>query len=195
MAEPSITSPRTVQMLNYLLSQIAAASDRLDAGCSSTLQDSDLKAAYRVVQPLLDIALKLQTSKSLKLDEALVFHKVGVSELLLSLLRRIPWAAMLRESETLQSGLDLVPLLLRCLRPFLCAAGSVRRSQQTAAYADMSKRCPSQARLRRPGCCACFLPNQKTMSRSSCLLCQDLHSTEFPVIEQIRGAASVLFHG
>ena len=160
MAEPSITSPHTVQMLNSLLSQIAAASARLDAGCSSTLEDCHLKAAYRVVQQLLDIALKLQTSKSLKLDEALVFHKMEVSELLLSLLRRMPWAGMLRKSEMRQSGMKLVPLLLRCLRPFLCVAGSVRSSQQTAAYADMSKRCLSQARLRRPGC-ACTLPSQR----------------------------------
>ena len=159
MAELSITSPQTVQLLKRLLSQITAASSRLDADCTSTLRESDLKTAHDVVQPLCKIALKLQSSKSLKLDEALVFLRdLGCCELLLSLLRRMPWAGMMRKHEMMQSGLELVPLLLRCLRPFLCVAVNVRSSQQTAAYADMSKRCLSQARLRRPGC-VCILPS------------------------------------
>ena len=177
MAELRITSPQLVQALNDVLTQIKAASPRLDAGCTSALRDSDLKAAYRVVQPLLDIALKLQKSKSLKLDEALVFVNVGFCELLLSLLRRMPWAEMMRRSETLQNGINLVPFLLRCLRPFLCVALCVRSSQQTAAYAELSKRCLSQARLRGPGC-ACTLHSCKNVSTSSCLLCQCLHSPD-----------------
>ena len=63
---------------------------------------------------------------------------LGCCELLLSLLRRIPWAGNKRERAMI---LELAPLLLRSLVPFLCVAKRVRSSQQKAAYAEMSKRC------------------------------------------------------
>ena len=180
MAELSITSPHLAQTLKRLLSQITAASGRLDAGCTSTLRESNLKTALRVMQPLYDIALKLQSSKSLKLDKALVFLRdLGCCEMLLSLLRRMPWALMKHEGQRalLQSGLDLVPVLLRSMQPSLCVALCVRSSQQEAAYAAMSERCLSH--LRRPGS-ACLLPSRKLVSASSFLLCQCLHSTYVP---------------
>ncbi len=46
----------------------------------------------------------------------------------------------------MQQELELVPLLLRSMAPFLCVAMRVRSSQQKAAYAEMSKRCLSYLR-------------------------------------------------
>ena len=84
----------------------------------------------------------------MKLDEALVYVRdTRLCELLLSLLRRLPWAELQQESAAvMRDGLFLLSFTLSTLAIFLRAAAHVRSSQQASAYAEMSKRCPSQDR-------------------------------------------------
>ena len=70
-------------------------------------------------------------------------------ELLLGLLRRLPWVKM-KDPALSQVDLRLLPCLLDTLGGFLEATACVRSSQQAAAFAALSKRCQSQARTAPP---------------------------------------------
>ena len=63
-------------------------------------------------------------------------------DLLLSLLRRLPWAAMQQEHAAMQDGLALLPKLLCYLWSLVRAAARVSSSQEAAAYTELNNRCP-----------------------------------------------------
>lgn len=143
MAKQSSTTARA---LSSLLSQIAAGNPRFGADCTSTLQVSDLKTAD-ALQPVFDAIAKLQRErKTLKLDELMVYLRgATLCETLLSVLRRLPWAEMQQEHAVMQDGLLLLARLLHSLWNLVHAVARVRSSQEAAAYAELNKRCPSQA--------------------------------------------------
>ena len=127
------------QILTSTLSQLKAANARLNADCQSTLCVSDLKTARTCLQPLFKLCNSLLSRESVELDEAVVYlRKTRVCELLLSLLRRWPWAAC---RGPYGPGLALLPEVLSSLQAFLGVASCVRSSQRAAALAEMSKRC------------------------------------------------------
>ena len=130
------------QIINSTMSQLKAASARLDADCASTLCLSDLKSARIILQPVFRLGDSLfEGRESMELDEAMVYlRETRICELLLSLLRRWPWAAC---SKLCGPGLALLPEVLSCVQAFLGVASCVRSSQQAAAIAEMSDRCLS----------------------------------------------------
>ena len=153
MAAKSSINAKTAHALNSIVLQIKAANAKLDAGCSSALCVSDLRQAHAVLRRLVKLSGSLAWCKSVKLDEAVFYmRKTRLCELLLSLLRRWPWAEMRQEREAMQTGLLLLPDVLCSVHVFLCVAARVCSSQQAAAYAEMYKRCYLGAHLRTLGC-------------------------------------------
>ena len=139
---PSAQAKAAQRSIDSMLSHIKAANARLDAECASKLSVSDLGSASPVLQPVFELFESLVKRESMELDEALVYlREAGLCDLLVSLLRRWPWA------ETQQGLLPMkhLPLLLLGLLNSLYAclhiAMRVDRSKQAAAYAKMSKRC------------------------------------------------------
>ena len=150
---PSARAKAAQRSLSSMLSRVKAANARLDAECASELSSSDLGAANLVLDPIFELCPSLVSRKSMDLDEALVYlHEPGVCELLVSLLRRMPWTQLRSSSAVMVSGLALLPALLFSLSTFLQSAKRVAPSQQAAAYVEMSKRCLLEARLRALGC-------------------------------------------
>ena len=145
MAEQTIINAKTAHtFLNSALSQLKAVTSRLDADCTSTLNVCDLEPARTILQPVFELGESFLSHKSMKLDEAMVYlRETRLCELLLSLLRRWPWAALQRQRVVAPAGLALLPEVLYLLYTFLVLASHVRSSQQAAAYAEMSKRCLS----------------------------------------------------
>ena len=110
------------------------ANARLDAVCTSTLCVSDLGNAYAMLQPLFTIRDRLMNRESVQLDEALFFlHETEFCELLLSLLRRWPWAEMRQTRAEAHEGLALLPKVLStvclpfCVWRHKCAAAKWRQ--------------------------------------------------------------------
>ena len=140
MAKQSSTTART---LNSLLPQIAAGNPRFGADCTSTLQVSDLKTADAALQPVFEASKKLRERKTVKLDDYLVYMRDSkLCELLLSVLRRLPWAEMQQEHAVTQDGLALLSKLLYSLWSLTHAVARVSSSQEAAAYAELITRCP-----------------------------------------------------
>ena len=130
---------RPARNIYTMLSTVKAANARLDADCGSTLSWSDLGGAEILMLPVFDLRDRLLTRKLLKLDEAMVYLRgTRLCELLLSLLRRWPWAELLAP---MHKDLMLLVRVLRSLSAFLGVAACVRSSQQVEAYAETSKRC------------------------------------------------------
>ena len=127
--------------------RITAANANLSAMSTSTLGGDDMEGADFLLQPVFKLAnTLLPTSKrqTLKVAEAMVLLRdAGLCELLLSLLRRLPWAQMQHESAEREHGLALLPKLLRGLCDYLDVATYVQSSQRAAACAEMSNRCVS----------------------------------------------------
>lgn len=136
----------------------------------------ELWSVYNSLQPAFDLSNGLTERRALKLDEALVYVRdTRLCELLLSLLRRLPWSEVHSDAESRQ-GLALLPGLLGTLGTFFQATARVRSSQQAAAHAELSKWCRSQARAPLP-CCADSSCDIK--AASVCwLLCLCLPSTD-----------------
>ena len=153
MAKESSTAAILARTINDIMSKIRAVSDRLGADCASTLRGKDLKTARVALLPVFKLSESLVARAPVELHEALVYLCKGkLCDLLVSLLRRWPWAEMRLAHASLNEGLDLLTDVLGSLYVFLSAAGNVRSSQQASAYDKMSKRCPSEARLRALGC-------------------------------------------
>ena len=144
MAELAETARTTESMLL----KIKAGHSRLDADSTSKLRGNELKAANHALQPVFALGESLveQVRRDrVQLDEAMLFLRdAKLCELLLSLLRRWPWAEM-RQHALMQQGLALLPRVLAALFSFLSAATHVHGSKQESAYKEMSKRCLSQA--------------------------------------------------
>ena len=154
LAERSSTSAKLKQELNSLLLQVTAVSARLGAECTSTLSADDLTAAKDALQPIFDASNSLLFQESVEPDEALVYLRdTRLCELLLSLIRRLPWAAM-RQNTAVEHfrGLWLLARMVHSMFIFLHAGERVRSSQRTAAYAEMSKRCLSADAHQAPVC-------------------------------------------
>ena len=116
------------------------ANARLHADSTSFLSIFDLGRAHAMLQPLFILRDRLMNRESVKLDEALYYlHEAGFCELLLSLLRRWPWAEMQQHSWA-QKDLALLPKVLSSLFAILQFAARVRGSQTAAAYAELSTR-------------------------------------------------------
>ena len=147
MAEqPTVDAKTAHTITNTALSQLKAVTARLDADCTISLCVSDLDAARTILQPVFELGESLLSRQSMKLNEAKVYlRETRLCELLLSLLRRWPWAALQRQRAEVPAGLALVPKVLCSLYAFLDLASRVRSSssQQAAAHAEMSKRCLS----------------------------------------------------
>ena len=169
----------------------AQAEGPVGADCSSQRQPQrglhehagvdDLKGANPLLQPVFHLADTLMPTnecQSVKMAEAMVLLRdAGLCELLLSLLRRLPWAQMEHECAEIEHGLALLPNLLQALCKYLGAATSVRSSQQAAACAEMSNRCASQARLRTAGCAA-KLPSLKAQEHTTLSALSELASAK-----------------
>ena len=139
MAAQSGVNAATAHTLNSIVSQMKAASAKLDADCTTTLCASDSGPADPVLQRLDELSSSLIERKAVKLDEAMFcLRETRICELLLSLLRRWPWAEMRQERAALHVGLSPLPEVLSSLYGFLCVAERVRSSQQAAAYAEMN---------------------------------------------------------
>ena len=127
--------------INSMLSCMKAANARYDAECASKLSISDLGAAGLLLQPIFELYGSFVHRKLVELDEALVYLRdTALCDLLLSLLRRWPWAEM-KQGLLPVTHLVLLPGLLSSLHAFLHIALRVDRSKHAAAYAEMSKRC------------------------------------------------------
>lgn len=123
--------------INSMLSHIKAANARLDAECASKLSEVDLGSAGLILQPVFELCGSFASRKLVELDEALVYlRKAGLCDLLVSLLRRWPWAENLPVTH-----LTLLPGLVSTLYAFLHVAIRVDRSKGAAAYSEMCKRC------------------------------------------------------
>ena len=145
MAAPNSTTAKTAQAVKLIVSQLKAASAKLDADCTSTLCASDLTPAQTVLERLRKLGGSLKERKPVKLDEAMFYmRETRICEQLQSLLRRWPWAEMRQGRAILHRGLMALPDLLSPLYFFLCAAERVRSRQQAAAYAEMNERCCSK---------------------------------------------------
>lgn len=124
------------------MSQIETINAKLDADCTSTLCVTDLRPAQNVLQRLGKLSGSLERRKLIKLDEAMLYmREMRLCELLLSLLRRWPWAEMRQERAAAHVGLVLLPDVLSSWYVFLCVAVRVRSSEHAAAYTEMNKRC------------------------------------------------------
>ena len=141
MAAQSSADAEAEHALTSIVSQMRAASAKLDADYTSTLCASDLEVAYPVLRRLTTLSGSLMERMSAKLDEALFYmRETRICELLLSLLRRWPWAEMRQERTVFNMGLMVLPGVLSSLYVFLCVA-RVRSSQRAAALAELSERC------------------------------------------------------
>ena len=161
--------------LSSVLSHIKAANAKLDANCASKLSLSDLGEAEIALQPVFDLCEKgLVSRKLMKLDEAMVYmREAGLCELLVSLLRRWPWA------ETQQGllpvkHLALLPGLLSTLYASLHVAIRVDRSQEAAAYAEMNKRCLLEARFCTLSCPDTLHSQELACAPALCCACNHL---------------------
>lgn len=176
--------------------RITAANANLSAMCTSTLGGDDLEGANPLLQPVFHLGntlLPTNECRSVKMAEAMVLLRdAGLCELLLSLLRRLPWAQMQHESAEREHGLALLPNLLQALCNYLGAATYVRSSQQAAACAEMSNRCVSQARLCAVGCAA-NLPSLKAQEHTTLSALSDLAFAKVPFLDvlQIQSPAGV----
>ena len=145
LGNTSVETAVLIAKVERILSQITAYNNRLGAACNSTLGAAELRRALPVLQPVFELGDSLEERKleSVELEEALVYLRdTALCELLLSLLRRLPWAEIWQEHAILQEDLGLLlPKLLRALWSFLCASVHVRGSQQASAFAEMNKRC------------------------------------------------------
>ena len=147
MAEQSAKLAEELRSLKLKLSQVKMANARLDAECTSTLRGSDLAPANRLLQPVFDFSESLRERESMTMGEAMVYiaDGSGLCELLLSLLRRMPWAELQHQLPVLRDGLILLVNLLTSLRTCLHGPGSVCTSQQMTAYAEAGARCVHEA--------------------------------------------------
>ena len=184
LAEQSSSSAKLKQEVESLLLRITAEYARLDPECASTLVATDLGGALRALRPVYDLGESILQRSSMELDEALVcLRDTRLCELLLSVVRRLPWARMRREPALLQNGLKLLPEVLRALAASVRVVSAVPSGQRAAAYAEMSRRCPSQARCPklagvcsgcagRPGRCRVIvpLPGLRLLSTDSALM-------------------------
>ena len=142
MAEQSSFNAETALAPLAIVPQMKAVDAIFDADCTSTLYISNLKAAHTMLQRLSMLSGSLIRRKPIKLDEALFYiREMRLCELLLSLLRRWPWAEMRQNRAVLHVGLTPLRKVLSSLYVFLCAAERVRSSQRAAAYTEMTKRC------------------------------------------------------
>ena len=124
-----------------IVSKIKAANARLDADSTSKLRMFDLRTAS-ILQPIFELSDSLESRTSIELDEAMVYlREARLCELLLSLLRRWPWAELQQDRAAIHKDLALLPKLLRSLSAFLRVAALVRSSEQAEAYAETCKRC------------------------------------------------------
>ena len=142
MAEPA----NTLQALSSIVSQIKAVNVKLDADCTSTLCISDLRPAQAILHRVCQLSGSLKKLESVTLDEAMAsMRELRLCELLMSLLRRWPWAETRRKNKAAAShvGITLLPNVLSSLCALLCGASCVRGSQRAAAYAEMHTRCSS----------------------------------------------------
>ena len=153
MPNQSSTAAETTRKIDEALSKVRGVSNKLGADCASTLRGKDLRTANIALQPVFELNNSLMAREPVELQEALVYLCDGkLCELLLSLLRRWPWAAMRRERAVMAEGLDLLVDVLDSLCNFLNAAANASSSQQASAYDQMSRRCLSEACLRALGC-------------------------------------------
>ena len=133
---------RTVESM---LSQIQAADARLGADCTSKLRGNGFTTANAALQPVFAMSDSLLERVPVQLTEAMLYLRDSkLCELLLSLLRRWPWAEMRKEHALLQQGLAVLPRVLAALFAFLNAAAHVHGSHQESAFKEMKKRCLSQ---------------------------------------------------
>ena len=137
---------RTIELM---LSQIQAADARLGADCTSKLRGNGFTTANAALQPVFALSDSLQLERvPVQLDEAMLYLRTSkLCELLLSLLRRWPWAEMRKDHALLQQGLAVLPRVLAALFAFLNAAAHVHGSHQESAFKEMKKRCLSQRQL------------------------------------------------
>ena len=146
MAEPAETS-RTI---TATVAQYKAVSANLGVDSASMLRGHNLRMADLALQPVFELSNSLLERAPVQLDEALLYLRdEKLCGLLLSLLRRWPWADMRHANPRVQhavaqQGLALLPKVLGSLAAFLSAAAHVRDSQQASAYKEMSIRCLSR---------------------------------------------------
>ena len=149
MAKQSTAGAKAAKAVKAVLSRVAAKNPKLDAECTTALHCSEISDVYHALQPAFELGDSLTHRKALKLDEALVYaSNTRLCELLLSVIRRLPWAEMRRVHALAQQGLAVLPSLLSTVGTFLSTMACVRSSQQAAALAELSKRCWPQARAR-----------------------------------------------
>ena len=148
MAQQSSTAASTAHaLLSSALLRIEAVSTKLDIACTRVLQESEIKTATLELLPIFDeLSDSLRHREFVGLDEALIYlHDARLCDVLLRLLRRLPWAEMRQHRGTMYLALTL---LLRLLSSLLCIvrlAQKVSRNHQATAYAEMSRRCVAYA--------------------------------------------------
>ena len=139
--------PRTIRSTVVKYNAVSA---NLGVDSASMLRGHNLRMADLALQPVLELSNSLLERAPVQLDEALLYLRdEELCELLLSLLRRWPWADMRHanpqvQQAVMQQGLALLPKVLGSLAAFLSAAAHVRGSQQASAYKEMSRRCLSR---------------------------------------------------
>ena len=144
----STVSESIAHMSNLLLSRLTKDNPRLCADCTSTLQESDLRPAKLLVQPIFEL-VTCTIGGPLQADAALEYMRSArLCELLLSLLRRLPWAQMQHEGALTHKGLALQSEVLACLAMWTHLPAQVSSSREAAVYADLSRRCLPQAPAR-----------------------------------------------
>ena len=154
MTKPSYAE-KAARTVAAILSRIKGANAQLDADLTSTLPAVELWSVYKLLQPVFDLSNGLMDRRALKLDEALVYVRdTRLCELLLSLLRRLPWSDMHSDANSRQ-GLALLPGLLGSLGTLFEATARMRSSQQAAACAELSKWCQPRGRAPPPCCADC----------------------------------------
>ena len=144
MAEQSSTAASTARaLLNSALQRIEAVSAKLDIACTRVLQRSELTTATHELMPVFDqLSDSLAHRESVGLDEALIYLRdTRLCDVLLSLLRRLPWAEMQQDRGVKYLGLTLLLRLLTSLLLNMHMAEKLGRNHQAAAYAEMSRRC------------------------------------------------------
>ena len=139
-------------MSNLLLSRLTEDNPRLGADCTSTLQEPDLRPAELMIQPICEL-VTCTIGGPQQLDAALEYMRSArLCELLLSLLRRLPWAQMQHERAVTHKGLALQSKLLACFAMWTRLHAQVCSSRQAAVYAQLGRRWLPQARLRKLAC-------------------------------------------
>ena len=159
--------------------KLAQANARLDADCTTVLSASDLGACRYLPEGVFDIGDRLRCWDSLPLSEAMSYMRMGFCELLLSLLRRLPWKRMKHKRAVAREALALLPYLLSSLHAFLCVARKVRSTERASAFAEMTKRCSSQI-CGAPGHVVVQepCPGWTSCTASCCLFCACLPSSD-----------------